>query len=117
MVGAARPRAAHGGGKGGARDAAGAGGRMTVRAAVERIDYVEAQDDYVCFKADGRDVETLNMLAQAFHGLGQTAKTISVYKELAKVYQERGRHQDARVEREKEHRQRSHRALARSPRG
>jgi tetratricopeptide (TPR) repeat protein len=50
----------------------------------------------VCFKADGRDVETLNMLAQAFHGLGQTAKTISVYKELAKVYQERGRHQDAR---------------------
>ncbi|WP_375767285.1 tetratricopeptide repeat protein [Archangium gephyra] len=50
----------------------------------------------VCFKADGRDVETLNMLAQAFHGLGQTAKTISVYKELAKVYQERGRNQDAR---------------------
>ncbi|MFY0570636.1 tetratricopeptide repeat protein [Archangium lansingense] len=50
----------------------------------------------VCFKADGRDVETLNMLAQAFHGLGQTAKTISVYKELAKVYQERGRHQDAK---------------------
>ncbi|HLM47019.1 MAG TPA: tetratricopeptide repeat protein, partial [Myxococcaceae bacterium] len=49
----------------------------------------------VCFKADGRDVETLNMLAQAFHGLGQTAKTISVYKELAKVYQERGRTQDA----------------------
>ncbi|MGZ3458479.1 MAG: tetratricopeptide repeat protein, partial [Archangium sp.] len=49
----------------------------------------------VCFKADGRDVETLNMLAQAFHGLGQSAKTISVYKELAKVYQERGRHPDA----------------------
>ncbi|QRN99716.1 hypothetical protein JRI60_12125 [Archangium violaceum] len=49
----------------------------------------------VCFKADGRDVETLNMLAQAFHGLGQTAKTISVYKELAKVYQERGRTRDA----------------------
>ncbi|WP_257459852.1 tetratricopeptide repeat protein [Archangium lipolyticum] len=49
----------------------------------------------VCFKADGRDVETLNMLAQAFHGLGQTAKTISVYKELAKVYQERGRTKDA----------------------
>ncbi|HEX8539063.1 MAG TPA: hypothetical protein VF664_16455, partial [Cystobacter sp.] len=50
----------------------------------------------VCFKADGRDVETLSMLAQAFHGLGQTAKTISVYKELAKVYQERARAQDAR---------------------
>ncbi|WNG29636.1 hypothetical protein F0U62_40780 [Cystobacter fuscus] len=50
----------------------------------------------VCFKADGRDVETLSMLGQAFQGLGQTAKTISVYKELAKVYQERSRAQDAR---------------------
>ena len=49
----------------------------------------------MCFKADARDVETLSMLAQAFQGLGQTAKTISVYKELAKVYQERGRTADA----------------------
>jgi len=45
----------------------------------------------VCFKADGRDVETLTLLAQAFQGLGQTSKTISVYKELAKIHQERGR--------------------------
>ncbi|WP_224243989.1 tetratricopeptide repeat protein [Hyalangium gracile] len=49
----------------------------------------------VAFKADGRDVETLNMLAQAFQGLGQTSKTVSVYKELAKVYQDSGRTQDA----------------------
>ncbi|GEN06446.1 Tetratricopeptide repeat-containing protein [Myxococcus fulvus] len=45
----------------------------------------------VCFKADGRDVETLSLLAQAFQGLGQTSKTVSVYKELAKIHQERGR--------------------------
>ncbi|NOK10340.1 tetratricopeptide repeat protein [Corallococcus exercitus] len=45
----------------------------------------------VCFKADGRDVETLTLLAQAFQGLGQVSKTVSVYKELAKIHQERGR--------------------------
>jgi pilus assembly protein FimV len=49
----------------------------------------------VAFKADGRDVDTLTMLAQAFQGLGQTSKTVSVYKELAKVYQDSGRTQDA----------------------
>ena len=31
----------------------------------------------VCFKADPRDVETLNLLAQAFQALGQTCKTVS----------------------------------------
>ncbi|MBX7098188.1 MAG: tetratricopeptide repeat protein, partial [Myxococcaceae bacterium] len=49
----------------------------------------------VCFKADPRDVNTLKLLATAFQGLGQTSKTVSVYKELAKVYQERGRGGDA----------------------
>ncbi|MCP3105104.1 tetratricopeptide repeat protein, partial [Myxococcus sp. K15C18031901] len=49
----------------------------------------------VCFKADGRDVETLSLLAQAFQGLGQTSKTVSVYKELAKIHQERGRATEA----------------------
>src|SRR5687767_4727343 len=48
----------------------------------------------VCFKADPRDVETLNLLAQAFQGLGQTSKTISVYKELAKIYAEKSRSDD-----------------------
>jgi tetratricopeptide (TPR) repeat protein len=49
----------------------------------------------VAFKADGRDVETLNLLAQAFQGLGQTSKTVSVYKELARVYQDMGRVREA----------------------
>ncbi|MGE6760699.1 tetratricopeptide repeat protein [Corallococcus interemptor] len=49
----------------------------------------------VCFKADGRDVETLTLLAQAFQGLGQVSKTVSVYKELAKIHQERGRTAEA----------------------
>ncbi len=49
----------------------------------------------ICFKADGKDVETLNLLAQAFQGLGQTSKTVSVYKELVKVLEERGRHTEA----------------------
>ena len=44
----------------------------------------------VCFKADSRDVITLELLAEAFNGLGQTSKTMSVYKELAKVYAEKG---------------------------
>ncbi len=49
----------------------------------------------VCFKADPRDIETLGLLATAFQGLGQTSKTVSVYKELAKVYQDSGRHDEA----------------------
>lgn len=49
----------------------------------------------VCFKADSRDVETLRLLAIAFHALGQTAKTVSVYKELARAWEERGHPQEA----------------------
>ncbi|MGC4122292.1 MAG: tetratricopeptide repeat protein [Myxococcales bacterium] len=45
----------------------------------------------ICFKADPKDVETLTMLAQAFKDLGQIAKTVSVYKELAKIYDEQDR--------------------------
>ena len=41
-----------------------------------------------CFKADPRDVETLALLAQAFQGLDQKAKTVSVLKELARVHVE-----------------------------
>ncbi|HEU4383082.1 MAG TPA: tetratricopeptide repeat protein [Anaeromyxobacteraceae bacterium] len=51
----------------------------------------------LCFKADPRDIETLNMLAQAFRDLGQTGKTISVFKELARAYEEQGRSGDARA--------------------
>jgi tetratricopeptide (TPR) repeat protein len=51
----------------------------------------------LCFKADPKDVDTLHLLAQAFRDLGQTSKTLSVYKELAHVHEETGRHQDARA--------------------
>jgi pilus assembly protein FimV len=44
----------------------------------------------ICFKADPRDLDTLKLLADAFKGLGQISKTVSVYKELAKIYVERG---------------------------
>lgn len=42
----------------------------------------------VCFKDNPKDVETLNLLATAFKGLGQTAKTISVYRELGRIHAE-----------------------------
>ena len=49
----------------------------------------------LCFKADPKDVDTLTLLARAFRELGQTSKTISVYKELARVHEERGRNGEA----------------------
>jgi pilus assembly protein FimV len=49
----------------------------------------------VCFKADPRDIETLRLLVVAFQGLGQTSKTISVYKELARAYAERGQDRES----------------------
>ena len=51
----------------------------------------------LCFKANPKDIETLTLLAQAFHDLGQTSKTISVYKELAHVYEESGKQAEART--------------------
>jgi tetratricopeptide (TPR) repeat protein len=45
----------------------------------------------VCFRADPKDVETLQLLAQAFSALGQHAKTVSVYRELAAVHAAAGR--------------------------
>ena len=42
----------------------------------------------LCFKADPRDVETLALLAQAFQALDQKGKTVSVLKELARVFDE-----------------------------
>jgi len=44
----------------------------------------------VCFKAEPRDLDTLGMLAMAFQELNQLSKTISVYKEMAKIYQDMG---------------------------
>src|SRR5205085_2901693 len=40
----------------------------------------------ICFKASPRDLGTLQMLARAFQDLGQTSKTLSVLKELARVH-------------------------------
>jgi len=51
----------------------------------------------LCFKAEPKDVETLRLLAQAFRDLGQSSKTTSVYKELARVYEEKGRRDEARL--------------------
>ncbi len=51
----------------------------------------------VSFKTNPRDVDTLEMLAQAFRELGQLPKTISVYKEVAKIHAEGGA-QDKRLE-------------------
>ncbi|MBX3248838.1 MAG: tetratricopeptide repeat protein [Myxococcales bacterium] len=45
----------------------------------------------LCFKQDPRDVRTLELLAEAFHALGQTPKTISVYREIARIHQEANR--------------------------
>lgn len=50
----------------------------------------------LCFKADPRDINTLNMLARAFTDLGQVQKTIFVYKELARVYQENSNETESR---------------------
>jgi tetratricopeptide (TPR) repeat protein len=49
----------------------------------------------ICFKAQPRDIEVLEMLSQAFTSLGQHQKTIFVYKELARVHQDEGRVADA----------------------
>lgn len=48
----------------------------------------------LCFKREPKNVETLELLARAFHVLGQTPKTISVYRELARILQEQGRSED-----------------------
>ncbi len=48
----------------------------------------------ICFKADPRDVTTLELLARAFELLGQLPKTISVYREVARLHQEAGRAED-----------------------
>jgi len=51
----------------------------------------------LCFKADPKDLETLTLLAQAFKDLGQLSKTLSVYKELAHLYADKGRADEARA--------------------
>src|SRR5438132_6238546 len=50
----------------------------------------------ICFKANPRELSTLQMLARAFQDLGQVTKTVSVLKELARVHVDSGRAADAR---------------------
>src|SRR5690242_7560478 len=50
----------------------------------------------ICFKANQRDLNTLQMLARAFREPGQTSKTVSVLKELAHVHADAGRKDEAR---------------------
>jgi tetratricopeptide (TPR) repeat protein len=50
----------------------------------------------ICFKANPRDLSTLQMLARAFQELGQVSKTVSVLKELARVHLDAGRADDGR---------------------
>ncbi len=45
----------------------------------------------ICFKTDPKDVGTLELLAEAFHQLGQLPKTLSVYREVARIHQDAGR--------------------------
>jgi len=49
----------------------------------------------ICFKANPRELGTLQMLARAFQELGQISKTVSVLKELARVHQDAGRGNEA----------------------
>ena len=42
-----------------------------------------------CYNADAKDPETLGLLANTFAQLGQADKTLSVLKQLAKVYEDR----------------------------
>jgi tetratricopeptide (TPR) repeat protein len=44
----------------------------------------------VCFKANPRDLEVLGLLANAFAGLGQGQKAVSVLKEMARLQKESG---------------------------
>ena len=49
----------------------------------------------MCFKSNSRDVDTLELLASAFQSLEQQAKTVSVFKEMARVLDEDGKRERA----------------------
>ena len=40
----------------------------------------------MCFRVDPQNLELLGLIAEAFRALDQTPKTISVYKEMARIY-------------------------------
>jgi tetratricopeptide (TPR) repeat protein len=45
----------------------------------------------VCFQADPRDLDTLGLLGRAFQCIGQEAKALEVYKEMARLAREQGK--------------------------
>jgi tetratricopeptide (TPR) repeat protein len=45
----------------------------------------------VCFQADPRNLDTLGLLARAFHAIQQETKALEVYKEMARLAREAGR--------------------------
>jgi len=45
----------------------------------------------ICFQADPKDLETLGLLAQAFTQIGQEAKAVEVYKEMARLAREQNK--------------------------
>jgi tetratricopeptide (TPR) repeat protein len=45
----------------------------------------------VCFQTDPRDLDTLGLLARAFGLIGQEAKALEVYKEMARLAREQGK--------------------------
>jgi tetratricopeptide (TPR) repeat protein len=45
----------------------------------------------VCFQTDPRDLDTLGLLARAFGLIGQDAKALEVYKEMARLAREQGK--------------------------
>jgi len=48
----------------------------------------------IAYKANAKDVQTLELLASAFRGLGQIQKTLSVLKEVARLHGDGGRARD-----------------------
>lgn len=45
----------------------------------------------ICFQANPRDLDTLDLLARAFNHIGQAAKAIEVQKEMARIARETGK--------------------------
>ena len=45
----------------------------------------------ICFQTDPRDLDTLGLLARAFQLIGQEAKALEVYKEMARLAREQGK--------------------------
>jgi tetratricopeptide (TPR) repeat protein len=50
----------------------------------------------ICFKSDPRNLETLTLIAEAFLSMEQMGKTLSVYKEMARIYDSGGQHDSAK---------------------